>query len=45
MLMMNRETGMAAAPVAMPSPANQLEFLSFGSQWPGSCRREIGSYL
>jgi hypothetical protein len=35
MLMMNGESGWAAASVAMRSPANQLELVSFGSQWPG----------
>jgi len=35
MLMMNGESGWAAAPAAMRSPANQLELASFGSQWPG----------
>jgi hypothetical protein len=33
--MMNGESGMMAASVAMRSPANQLEHVSFGSPWPG----------
>jgi hypothetical protein len=33
--MMNGESGVAAASVAMRSPANQLELVWFGSQWPG----------
>jgi hypothetical protein len=34
MLMMNGESGRAAASVALRWPANQLELVSFGSQWP-----------
>jgi hypothetical protein len=33
--MMNGKSGVAAASVAMRSPANQLELVSFGSRWPG----------
>jgi hypothetical protein len=35
MLMMNGESGVMAATVAMRSPANQLELVSFGSPLPG----------
>jgi hypothetical protein len=33
--MMNGESGVVTASVAMRSPANQLELVEFGSQWPG----------
>jgi hypothetical protein len=33
--MMNGESGVVAASVAMRSPANQLELVPFGSQLPG----------
>jgi hypothetical protein len=33
--MMNGESGVVTASVAMRSPANQFELVSFGSQWPG----------
>ena len=32
---MSGESGVAAASVAMRSPANQFELVEFGSQWPG----------
>jgi hypothetical protein len=32
---MNGGSGVVTAPVAMRSPANQLELVQFGSQWPG----------
>jgi hypothetical protein len=35
MLMMNGESGVVTASVAMTPAANQFELVSFGSQWPG----------
>jgi hypothetical protein len=32
---MSGESGVVKASVAMRSPANQLELVEFGSQWPG----------
>ena len=44
-LMMNGESGMATASVAMRSPANQLELRLIQLAMARPCRREIGSYL
>jgi hypothetical protein len=45
LLMMNGESVVAAAPAAMTSPANQLEFRQIRHAMARPCRREIGSYL